>query len=269
MRDKNSHNETFEELCAGYVLDALSDEDRLEFEAMLDNAGESEQKLYQELKAAANQLAFAADAQAPSPAVKQRLMQQIQPDNSVTAKDERPHSNRYTMAMAACFALFIITVALGFYAININGDLNNKETLIAQQKATIVELKNKVQHREELLSILSARTVDLVVMTGMEVNANGYGKIIWDPEKNQALLQVSNLPAEPEGMDYQLWLIKNNKPMPAGVFSVNATDEASFFKVQEMPDVTMNATSAFAVTLEPEGGMAQPTGDMYLMGSAE
>lgn len=268
MNSSNTNNKDFETLCAGYVLNALSENDRATFVEMLDKAEPSQKKLYHRLRSTANQLAFSVDRKKPSAEVKQAIMRSVESGKTV-AVDSKPKSNRFIMAIAASFALLIIAIALVFYAFNLNGTINDKEQIIAQQQTRITELQNKVQQREELLSILSARTVDLIVMNGMAVNTKGYGKVIWDPETEQALLQVSNLPPEPPDKDYQLWVMKNNKPMPAGVFSVSATDEASFFKIEELPDVTQQAASAFAVTLEPEGGMPQPTGDMYLLGNAQ
>ncbi|MDX1585868.1 MAG: anti-sigma factor, partial [Balneolaceae bacterium] len=93
-----------------------------------------------------------------------------------------------------------------------------------------------------------------------------YGKVIWDPASNRALLQVSNLPAVPSDKDYQLWIIKNNKPVSAGVFAVNDPARDSFFKIEKMT-ASERAADAFAITMEPKGGMPQPTGDMYLMGN--
>lgn len=268
MSNNNTNNKDFETLCSGYVLNALSNEDRTDFEEILQQADTPQKKLYYQLKSTANQMAFTTDSQSPAPGVKEALMRSIEEDKTV-AVDTEPKSNRFIMAIAASFALLLISTALLFYTFNLNNTIGDKEQIITAQQVQITQLKNKVQQREELLSILSARTVDLVVMSGMAVNADGYGKIIWDPESNRALLQVSNLPPEPADKDYQLWVIKNNKPLPAGVFSVNQTDEASFFKIEELPDVSEQAAGAFAVTLEPEGGVPQPTGDMYLLGSAQ
>ncbi len=262
MNDSNANSNNFEELCSGYVLNALSKEEQHRFEAMLKSADKSQWDLYDRMQASANQIAFTVGAETPSPSVKEAVMREIRDDDNVISITGKSKTNRFMSAAAAAFALLIISVALVFYAFNLNDT-------IGDQQARITELQAEVQQREELLSILSARTVDLVVMSGQAVNTDGYGKIIWDPETEQALLQVSNLPPEPEGKDYQLWLFRNNTPLPAGVFSVNTTDEASFFKIEELPDVSEQAAGAFAVSLEPEGGAAQPTGDIYLLGSAE
>lgn len=277
MADKQTNNEKFEELCAGYVLNALEPEERKEFEEMLQDASDEEHELLYKMQSAANQIAFSVQENQAPEAVRARILEQVKSGSDEDEKtsretdlssgsEESNNFNRATFAIAASFALLLVTLSLVFYSFNLSAEISNKEEIIIEQRAQISELKNEVQQKEELLSILESREVDLVMMSGMEVNPNGYGKIIWDSEKNRALLQVSNLPAVPSDKDYQLWIIKNNKPVSAGVFAVNDPKKDSFFKIEEM-DASEQAADAFAVTMEPKGGMPQPTGDMYLMGN--
>lgn len=276
MTDEPTNNEQFEELCAGYVLDALEPEERSEFEQLLQNASEEELELFQRMRTAANQMAFSVkDTEAPE-AVKERILDQVRAEeeeieeSNITTmppgKEDSESFDRTTFAIAASFALLLVTLSLVFYSFNLSFEISDKEEVIQEQQARISELQNEVAQKEELLSILESREVDLVLMSGMEANPNGYGKIIWDSESKRALLQVSNLPAVPSDKDYQLWIIKNNKPVSAGVFAVNNPGKDSFFKIEEM-DGTEQSADAFAVTMEPKGGMPQPTGDMYLMGN--
>lgn len=267
MTNNTQHSEHFEELCAGYVLDALEADERREFEALLNDATEEQLQTYHAMRSAANQMAFTVEPAVPKKAVLQHIMDKISA-SKVTAeapavsktKDNSRGISRSVMAMAASFALLLVTLALIFYSFNLNSQINN-------QQAQIEQLQNENERMEEMLSILEARTVDMIVMAGMEVNPNGYGKVIWDPEKKQALLQVSNLPPVPEGKDYQLWLIKNNKPLPSGVFTVNDPAKDSFFKIEQLAEADEQSANAFAVTLEPKGGVQQPTGKMYLLGN--
>lgn len=283
MADEKSHNEKFEELCAGYVLHALDEDEGKEFERMLEEATEEERELYQEIWSTANQLAFTVEKNEPSAGLKAQLMRKIRSgsesetadsqDVVVASMDERETvddngSNWPAFAAAASFALLIVCLSLIFYSFNLSSEIDKKESVISQQKTQITELKNEIQQKEEMLSILEARDVDMVLMSGMEASPNGYGKIIWDSEKQRALLQVSNLPAVPNDKDYQLWLIKNNKPVSAGVFSVKGKSD-KFFKIEKMVKASEQSANAFAVTMEPKGGMPQPTGDMYLMGNVD
>jgi anti-sigma-K factor RskA len=276
MANQQSHTEKFEELCAGYVLHSLNEDERREFEQMLGEASEKERLLYQELWAAASQLSFGIEKEEPPEALKERLMAQIRKEADETANNSAADLNNEkdktfnwpAFTAAASFALLIISLSLIFYSLNLSSEINQKEEVITQQETKITALKNDLERKEELLSILEAREVDLVMMAGLEVNPNGYGKIIWDSEKQQALLQVSNLPPVPDDKSYQLWIIVNNKPVSAGVFAVNDSSD-NFFKVEEIVNATEQATNAFAVTMEPKGGVPQPTGDMYLYGNAE
>lgn len=271
MANEKSHTEKFEELCAGYVLNSLDEDERKEFEQMLEDASEEERQLYESLASTSNQLAFTVERAEPSPDVKKRLMDQIRSEDTnsdeniadkqlpSTDQDEENGFNWQGFAIAASFALLIVSLSLVFYSFNLRSQ-------VSTQKTQIVQLKDELQQKKEMLSILGARDVDMVIMAGMEVNPNGYGKVIWDPEKQQALLQVSNLPAVPKDKDYQLWLIKNNKPVSAGVFATNDQGD-NFFKIEKMAQASEKSANAFAVTLEPKGGVPQPTGDMYLMGN--
>jgi len=267
--------ERFEELCAGYVLNALEPEERSDFEQMFEEATEEQLELYQEMRSAANQLAFNVERTEAPEAVKQHIMHQIKdPDEEDSeaiggqiSKDRESSGVDWgKLAIAASFALLLVTLSLVFYSFNLSGELNEREQVIEEQQAQITELQQDVEQKEELLAILESRDVDLVIMSGMEVNPGGYGKVIWDPESQQALLQVSNLPAVPSDKDYQLWIIKNNQPISAGVFAVNDPARDNFFKIEELADSEQPA-DAFAITMEPKGGMPQPTGDMYLMGN--
>ncbi|WP_138430579.1 anti-sigma factor [Fodinibius saliphilus] len=280
MANQQTDSDKFEELCAGYVLHALEEEERKEFEQMLSEASDEERTLYQEMWSAANQLAFTFEPSAPSPELKDRLMDEIRAqedkadtkgaDNISSIDDTQDPGdddfNWSAFAVAASFALIVVCLSLIFYSFNLSSTITEKEEVIAKKETTITELKSELQRKEEMLSILEAREIDLVMMAGLEVNPSGYGKIIWNAERQQALLQVSNLPTVPEDKDYQLWLIKDNKPVSAGVFAVK-DEKDKFFKIEEMAEATEQSANAFAVTMEPKGGVPQPTGDMYLMGN--
>ncbi len=282
MADQNTDREKFEELCAGYVLNSLDENDRQEFEQMLSDATDEERTLYQQMASVANQLAFTIEESEPPEGLKELLMTQIRTDSENVEEssqesassiqdgsdDKDKNFNWPAFAAAASFALLIVCLSLIFYSFNLSSKISQQGSVIEQQETQITELQNEVQQKEEMLTILESREVDMVVMSGMEVNPAGYGKIIWDSEKQQALLQVSNLPNVPDDKDYQLWIIRNNKPVSAGVFAVHDQTDR-FFKIEQMADVDEQSMNAFAVTMEPKGGMPQPTGDMYLMGNKE
>lgn len=253
----------FEELCAGYVLGALSIEEEQTFREMLADASDEQLQLYEDLKAVTAEFAQFTKEQEPSADLKARIMEAIKDHREKPAPVYRLRSFKY--AVAASFIFVFLSIGLLFYSQTLQSDVESLSTLVEQQKSTITELQTQVERREELLNILEARDVDLVLMDGLEVNPNGYGKVVWDKENGQALLQVANLPAVPLNKDYQLWFVVNNQPISAGVFAVNNPTNDNFFKIDRFQNDA--AAGAFAITLEPEGGSPQPTGDMYMLGS--
>jgi len=73
------------------------------------------------------------------------------------------------------------------------------------------------------------------------------------------------LPPLAEGKTYQMWLVpKSGAPISAGVFS--PAHGARQLWTAEVPLNT--EVKAFAVTIEPAGGVPQPTGPKVLLGAS-
>jgi anti-sigma-K factor RskA len=69
-----------------------------------------------------------------------------------------------------------------------------------------------------------------------------------------------NLPKTDSAHEYQLWALVDGKSVSLGVFGENAKEA-----VQQME--TIQKAQAFAVTIEPMGGSANPTMEkMVVMG---
>ena len=158
--------------------------------------------------------------------------------------------------------IFLLGLIISIYFIY------QKNNTIKTQETTIVELTNKIEKDQEILNILSSKKIDIVIMNGLEVNPAGYGKIIFNPADRTAILQVSNLPKTAEDKDYQLWTIQNKKPLDNGIFSIKNDNEKTYFLITNIKVSELNDINAFAITLEPKGGVPQPTGKMYLLGNA-
>ena len=75
-----------------------------------------------------------------------------------------------------------------------------------------------------------------------------------------------DLPPLPEGQTYQLWVIVEGTPVSAGTFDVEP-DGSARYDAEPLPPVEADAAVALAVTVEPAGGVPQPTGPMALVES--
>jgi anti-sigma-K factor RskA len=107
----------------------------------------------------------------------------------------------------------------------------------------------------EALAILNQPDARQVVF-GVGAPQPPHGRVFLDPKRG-VLLLASNLPPAPEGKAYEMWVIpKHGNPLPAGLFQ-SAADGTALHILSGGVDVT--ATGAVAVTLEPAGGVPQPT----------
>jgi len=264
MNKEKEHND-FEALCAGYVLDALSKEEVKQFESMLQNASPEERDLLTKMEKVRDEFPLMTEPVAPSDNVEDRLFADLssrqKPAKNQSSGDDKVVGRIIPIwAYKAAAALFLIG---SLTLVWMNSDLSETVT---EQGAVITELRSDLERQDRLLDVLAAREVTLVMMGGLDPSPDGYGKILWDPENRQAVLQLANLPVPDQDKDYQLWLIKDGEnPISAGVFSFDQSSSDLFFKVEQL-DEPSPVSNAFAVTLEPKGGMPQPTGDMFLLG---
>jgi anti-sigma-K factor RskA len=113
----------------------------------------------------------------------------------------------------------------------------------------------QVKQSDEVLALLSAP--DTIVRVSQEGAVQPpQGKVFLNPKRG-VLLLASNLPPAPEGRIYEMWVIPaGGKPIPAGLFQSESNGTA--VHLQPGP-VDLASTGAVAVTLEPAGGVPQPT----------
>ena len=270
----------FEELCSAYVLGALEGKELQEFRTALAEATPELKQLFLEMQQVAVQLPLIVEIAEPSPHLKQRILNRV-----VSEKAERKDGlflklanfvgfNRPRLALAFSTILILGLVGAIYYALLMREiiyqrtlQLAASQSEVAREHQRFVELKEELARKDDILKVLQSPTIGVAIMKGLEISPKGYGKIIWDPDARSAILQVSNLPAAPPNKDYQLWVIKNNKPISSGVFNIRDPRKEIFFKIEQMAEVDKKVIGAFAITLEPKGGVPQPTGSMYLLGS--
>jgi len=259
MSDSEKHTD-FEALCAGYVLDALSNEEKESFEKMLDSASPEQKRMYEEMQLVTDELALASSALSPSPELEETILNNLPPKEESKPGSTKIFGLSPVVYKVAAAILLIATLSLSYVSFQLSNTVSSQEN-------RLTELTSQLEKQEQLLDILSAREITFVNMDGLDPSPEGYGKIIWDSQRGRAVLQLANLPAPPPESDYQLWLIKDDgDPISAGVFNFNQPSDDLFFTVEQLNESPSELSNTFAVTLEPKGGVPQPTGDMFLAG---
>ena len=120
-------------------------------------------------------------------------------------------------------------------------------------------LREEVATARAVTELMRDPATRVVALNGLPAAPNASGRIVWH-EKAGGRLFVAGLPPAPPGKTYELWTIAGATPRPAGTFDVDAGGTAS----RPVAPIDDGPVKVFAVTLEPAGGTAAPTGPMVL-----
>jgi len=132
------------------------------------------------------------------------------------------------------------------------------ETLQTQLAA----LQVQADAARQAIDILAADDLARVDLKGQPAAPSSTGRAYWSPTRG-LLFSAVNLPALPEGRVYQLWYVTAAAPVSAALVT---PDAAGRYTVMAKAPAGV-APTAFAVTIEPAGGLAAPSGAFYLLGA--
>lgn len=156
--------------------------------------------------------------------------------------------------------------------------LTNREAELEQLHAQLklrdqgsTTLRRTLAQHEELLALLQAPRVTLLSLAGLERAKSAGATLFYDADSKKAFLYAFNLPPLPAGKTYQLWAMVtfpsqpkgDSSPISTGTFSTD-TGRKGLLAIKNFPDPSR--ITKLTVSLEPEGGRPQPTGDIYLIG---
>ncbi len=221
---------------AAYALDALDERERKAFEVHLADCRECRAELA-DFRETVSLLAEGAAGPAPPDALRERILGE--------ARKERPSQSvvvlrpRRALRLTAIAAAAAVAAAIGFgvWAASLSNSLD------AERSARAAEAR--------AAAILADADSTRVPM-------GERGELVRSPD-GDAVMVVRNLAPAPEGQTYEAWVIDSGGPVKAGLFEGGGQQ----IVLLEEP---VAEGSMVAVTLEPDGGSEQPTGDI-LFGS--
>lgn len=195
-----------------------------------------------------------------------RKQQPVQPIRQPGIK--APHSTSGTsgikwMAMAATFLLVAATAQL----LRVTGDRNALRTQLASRGADAVRA-------DSLAAELAETSAMIVAMGGPDVKVvalasesaqQPMARMFWNRASNDWTMIASGLPAPKAGRTYQLWLVTADAKISAGTFEPDAQGKTVMHANYALD---RNALKAIAITDEPDGGVAAPTGSILIAGTA-
>ncbi len=274
-----NHDEIKDSISA-YCLGALDETEQSSIEEHLKQGCSECEALLGEMQEVVNGLAFAAPAQKPSALVKEKILAAIEPQKMPAAAPltqlkekvedatvellQRARERWMRVSWGLSLAIAVILVLLGLYSQNLKTEITFLEKRLEVSDQVVSQLRIELARQERILKVVQAPEVRIVDLQGQKASPDAIGRVLWDPSQKQAVFSALNLPAAPSDKDYQLWMLRGTQAVDAGIFSLDAEGN-TIFTIETIAD-SINLT-AFAVTLEPKGGVPQPTGDMYLVGA--
>jgi anti-sigma-K factor RskA len=252
-----------------YALGALEGDEKLVLEEHVASCATCTEKLA-EARGRIALLALAAPQSAPSAAVKQRLMQQVRADAegraaAPTSRREPSRTPPESERSAGFFgrwrtAVLVPALALLVIATVWLWNQNHKfDGVLVEHKTINQPLSQDEAGFDALVKSRDTITVLLAQQPGMP---SGMARVMYNSRMGMLMFD-GEIESAPAAKSYQLWLVPaDGKPISAGVFN-SVSGHADHMMMKLPPGI---AAKEFAVSLEPAGGMPQPTGPMVLVG---
>ena len=254
-----AHSERHEELVAATALGLALGAERLELDAHLGEGCPHCERLLAEWRVTATALAAEVEPVPPPPELRRRILASLSPVRA--AAPPPPVSIRAWRVLAAAAALLLLVIGLD------DARMRRQREDLRSQSA---ELAGRLQSAQTELAqrVLRARVLEsddvrMLTLGGKAPQPNAQGRVFWSARARRGVLVAANLAPLPADRQYELWVFLNGKPVNAGVFDADGQGRAIF----ESTDFPESQAQNFAVTIEPRGGVAAPTGPAVLVGS--
>jgi anti-sigma-K factor RskA len=221
-------------LTGAYVLDAVSSDERAVFERHLEDCDACRQEVA-ELRETATRLG-AAVAVSPPPRLKASVMHRIrevrqEPPVAPVVPLRRTGSWALRLSSAAAAVLLVVSAVLGVLLVRAQpGDQQTDA-----QAAAIADI---------------VRAGDAQILHQGDA-ATGQMTALMSAKANRMLLLSKDLPAAPDGHDYQAWTI-GDKITSAGL--ITPDDGEALLDIKGI-----DSAKTIGITIEPTGGSDQPT----------
>jgi anti-sigma-K factor RskA len=248
-----------------FVLGTLPDEEYRAIEAHLDSGCAECLERFRELSEILARIADSVPQADPPTELRARIMESLSgsdatpvssPDSETGTAIHRSWGLRLAVIVSTA-----ASISLAVWAWQLNSQMGEIQKQLVDRELQVNRLETEIESYMDATSLLAEPGMQFIDLAGVAPNEQAFGKVVVDPEGSHAVVYMYELPPTPEGMTYQLWMVRDGIPTSAGMFTVNEDGSAKLM-LEPMPGIGQFAS--FDVTIEPAGGMPEPTGMMYL-----
>jgi anti-sigma-K factor RskA len=254
-----------------YALGLLQGQERTAFEAHLAACAQCQAEV-RAFAGVTRALDQAVEQHEPPAALRERVLARVpqsreQRPSALPADRGEPRPGSPALARWLAIAASIAAIAIALHAMTLRQRVRELERDLADERASTSALQRDLDAArartlvtERMAFVLASSDVTRVDLAGQSPAPRAVGRAFWSP--TQGLIFSADLPPAPPGRDYQLWVVTRGGPVSAGLLRSGLPRGLSLVtSTLVAPD-----PQALAVTLEPAGGVAAPTGPMYLVG---
>lgn len=242
-----------------YVLGVLEGDERDALELHVAHCAECWQKV-EEARGRMAVAALGVPVEAPPPAARARLLHRVRTRALLGVVSGGALWPRRLAAALALATLLLAAASIVLWRENRGLARRVRELQAVQER----EEAQAAQARAvfEVLTAPDTVKVSLVPGGGRPLPQ---GRALYDAGKGRLLFYAANLSPLPANRTYELWLIPSEgSPINAGVFQPDPKGNGQVLLPPLEPGVK---PKAFAVTVEPAGGVPKPTGSMVMVGA--
>ena len=265
-----AHRDEHLDLCAALVTGSLDEADRFELERHLAGGCAQCERAISELSQGVERLAASATQALPSPRLRERVLLQVRAEATGSrehdlppATEERRRTGSRRMIdlparprpMWPAWALAAAASLLAFATFSYWRQAQVLDGQLRSARDRVARVERELEEERAWAAVAAspgARVAELAPQPGgvslPRVRA------VYDPRSRRAIIAFDGL-VTPAGSDFELWAVLPDGPKSLGVVRPDAAGHAEV-RVPDAGDPT--GLSAFAVSLEREGGSTDP-----------
>ena len=196
--------------------------------------------------------------QAQQPAANNAIEQK--PASKVVVFDPPVATVRPAWQRAAVWAAVLVSVITNLVLLSQRNQIRTQNTELASRidklESKDSQMLAKVESYDKGMNMIADTGMKTIVMRSAKPGHEMTGMVFWSKGKGDTYLAIHNMPMPPKGMQYQLWVIQDGKPVSMGMVGSDLVANAGkMFKVPML----VKGGQAFAISLEKEGGNPTPT----------
>jgi len=258
------HNETHEELAALAALSALDGEDARAFQEHLEEGCARCEEILADMRTASSALAASVPRRPPREGLRAQILERVATSTGRIAPMRKKRALSESVAWFLAAAASLILAFFGLDDLRLRGQREQLRSRAAELSAKLSSAQREIARRDLRVRVLESEDVRILSLAGKDPQPDARARVFWSEKAKRGILVAGNLAALPADKQYELWVFDQGKPVAAGVFDADAQGRA----FHESPGLAaIAAAQNFAVTVEPRGGVAAPTGPVVLAGT--